>query len=273
MKTSFRPLWSAAALLSIFTGSSAVAQEGGAQDADALAKALSNPVAALISVPLQLNYDSGYGAGGDGDRFTLNIQPVIPVGISDDWNMISRTIVPVISQSDVVGDSSQSGLGDTVQSLFFSPKEPTASGWIWGLGPAFLLPTATDDLLGAEQWAIGPTGVALKQTESGWTYGALFNHLVSVAGDDDRADVNATFLQPFASKSLGGGKTLTFNLESTYDWESEQWNVPVNVMYSKVGKIGSQLVSWAAGGRAYLDTPEGGPDWGVRVALTLLYPK
>ncbi|MGE0639790.1 MAG: transporter [Thermoanaerobaculia bacterium] len=254
-------------------GTSARAQEGGAQDADALAKALSNPVAALISVPLQLNYDSGYGAGGDGDRFTLNIQPVIPVGISDDWNLISRTIVPLVSQSDVVGDSSQSGLGDIVQSFFFSPKEPTASGWIWGLGPAFLLPTATDDLLGGEQWAVGPTGVALKQTEAGWTYGALFNHLVSVAGDDDRADVNATFLQPFASKSLGAGRTLTFNLESTYDWESEQWNVPVNVMYSKVGKLGSQLVSWAFGGRAYLDTPQGGPDWGLRAALTLLYPR
>ena len=92
---------------------------------------------------------------------------------------------------------SDSGLGDTVQSLFFSPKAPTASGWIWGVGPAFLLPTASEDVLGTEQWGVGPTAVALKQTEDGWTYGALANHLVSVAGDDDRADLNATFLQPF----------------------------------------------------------------------------
>ena len=133
-----------------------------AHDADALAKALSNPVAALISVPLQLNYDAGYALGGE--RFTLNIQPVIPISISEDWNMISRTILPLIAQSDVVNNDSQSGLGDTVQSLFFSPKAPTTSGWIWGVGPAFMLPTATDDLLGTEKWSIGPTAVVLKQT-------------------------------------------------------------------------------------------------------------
>jgi len=249
-------------------------QADDAANADELAKQLSNPVAALISVPLQLNYDHGYGPGGDGNRWTLNVQPVIPFGLSEDWNLISRTIVPLIAQEDVIpGDRRQSGLGDVVQSLFFSPKDPTSSGWILGAGPVFLLPTATDSLLGSEKWGIGPTAVALKQTEGGWTYGALANHIWSVAGDGDRNDVNATFLQPFLSKAFSGGRTATVNLETTYDWESSQWNVPVNLMYSKVTRLGNQLLSVGGGVRVYLDTPDGGPDWGARFVVTLLYPR
>ncbi len=248
-------------------------QATGTANADALAKALSNPVAALISVPLQLNYDSGYGADGDGERWSLNMQPVVPISLNADWNVISRTILPVIHQSDVVGNGSDSGIGDVTQSLFFSPKKPTASGWIWGVGPAFLLPTASEDVLGTEQWAIGPTAVVLKQTEAGWTYGALVNYLVSVAGDDDRADVDSLFLQPFLSKGLGKGRTVTVNLESSYDFEGNAWNIPLNLTYSKVTKIGGQLVSFAGGARAYIETPAGGPDWGLRFVVTLLYPK
>jgi hypothetical protein len=244
-----------------------------ATDADALAQQLSNPVSALISVPLQANWDTGMGASADGERWTLNLQPVIPTGISEHWNLISRTIVPLISQSDVVDDDSQSGLGDITQSLFFSPKEPTANGWIWGVGPAFLLPTATDDLLGTERWAAGPTAVMLKQTATGWTYGALVNHLWSFAGDDDRADINGTFLQPFVSKGLGQGRTLTLNFESTYDWNASQWNAPVNLLYSKVTTVGKQRISVGGGARVYLESPDGGADWGLRLVVTLLFPE
>lgn len=243
-----------------------------AQDADELAKQLANPVASLTSVPLQLNYDEGFASGGH--KFLLNVQPVIPVSIGKDWNMISRTIVPLISQDEILpGAGSQSGLGDILQSLFFSPKAPTSTGWIWGVGPAFLLRTASDDLLGSDKWSAGPTAVMLKQTSGGWTYGALTNHLWSLAGDDDRTDVSSTFLQPFLTKGLGQGRTLSFNFESTYDWKSEQWTVPVNVGYSKVTKIGSQLVSYQGGVRYYLDAPDGGPDWGLRLTFTLLFPK
>lgn len=238
-----------------------------AKSADDLAKQPSNPVAALISVPIQYNYDETFGA--DGYKNYVNVQPVIPISISEDWNMISRTVLPIVSQQDVIPGTDQFGLGDTVQSLFFSPKEPTASGLIWGIGPAALLPTATDDYLGADTWAVGATGVVLKQ-QGKWTVGALANHLVDVSGD---AEINATFVQPFVSMSLGKGRTLALNTESTYDWEAGQWNVPINFTYSKVSKIGKQMVSYAGGVRGYAESPDGGPDWGVRFVLTLLYPK
>ena len=121
---------------------------------------------------------------------------MIPIELTEYWNLISRTILPVIHQSDVVGDSSQTGLGDTVQSFFLSPKEPGWGRIIWGVGPALLLPTATDDVLGSGKFGLGPTAVLLKQ-EGPWTFGFLANHIWSVAGDSDRADVSSTFLQPF----------------------------------------------------------------------------
>ena len=141
------------------SGASDAKQQSRGSDAH-LAEELQNPIAALISAPFISNFDFGGGPDGKGFRYRLNFQPVIPVSISEDWNLISRTIAPFISQRDMIGTSSQTGLGDTTQSFFFSPKEPTKwGGIIWGAGPAFLLPSATDDLLGQEKWGIGPTAV------------------------------------------------------------------------------------------------------------------
>lgn len=246
---------------------------GAQENTDALAKKLANPVASLISVPFQYNVDYGFGSE-DGSKQTLNIQPVIPTSISTDWNLISRIITPVVYQDDLFGDSgSQSGLGDITPTFFFSPKEPTAGGLVWGAGPVFLLPTATDDLLGAEQWGIGPSAVFLKQTPTGYTYGLLMNHIWSVAGEDDRADVSNTFFQPFLARNFPGGRTLTVNFESSYNWETDQATVPFNVTYAKVTRVGDQLISLQGGVRVYLDSPPGGPDWGLRFGLTLLFPR
>jgi hypothetical protein len=263
--------WSLAAALCL--SAPLAAQETGGADAAALAKQLTNPISSLISVPFQLNYDDGFGTG-DGDRTTLNIQPVVPVTLSPEWNLIVRTILPVTYQSDVVpGTGSQFGLGDTVQSFFFSPQAPGPGGLIWGVGPVVLWPTATEDELGAEKWGAGPTGVALVQ-RGPWTVGGLANHIWSFAGDDDRADVNATFLQPFFSYTTPSATSIVLNTESTYNWDTEDWTVPVNLMLNQVLKIGDQPVQIGGGLRYWLDTPEGGPDgWGFRLNFALLYPR
>ncbi len=239
-----------------------------------LAKKLANPVAALISVPFQLNYDQDIGPARDGTRWLLNIQPVVPIDLNQDWNLISRTILPVVWQDDIFpGAGSQSGIGAVVQSVFFSPKAPSAGGRLWGAGPVFLIPTGSNDLLTTDKWGAGPTGVVLKQ-QGPWTYGALANHIWSFAGPSGRPDVNATFVQPFLSYTTPTAWSFTLNTESTYDWENSQWLVPINATVSKVTKIGDQLVSVGAGVRYWADGPDAAPHgWGFRLAFTLLFPK
>jgi len=238
-------------------------------DADALAQQLANPVASLISAPIQFNYDAGYAGGGW--RSVTNVQPVIPISISEDWNLISRTILPLIIQEDVTGPGSrQTGSGDILATAFFSPKEPTESGLIWGVGPVLSIPVGGSDL-SADELLLGPSAVFLRQ-QGVWTYGALINQVWD-ASSSSGGDVSAAFLQPFVTwGGLGQGRTIAVNLESTYDWNSSQWNAPINIMFNQVSKIGDQLVSYQLGGRVYLDRPTGGPDWGIRLAITFLFP-
>jgi len=247
----------------------AIAEQDSAAD---LAKKLANPVASLISVPIQANYDDGFGPTGDGSVWRTNIQPVIPFSLNDDWNLISRTIIPVIEQDGFPAGFNKSGLGDIVQSFFFSPKEPV-NGWILGFGPVFLLPTASDSVLGGEQWGAGPTFLALKQTGR-WTTGFLTNHIASFAGDDSRSDVNATFLQPFVSYITPTKTTIGLNLESTFDWETDQWAIPVNFTVSQLLTIGGNPIQLGAGIRYWAESPAGGPDdWGFRLQVTFLFPQ
>jgi hypothetical protein len=245
---------------------------GGPASAEELAKKLSNPIASLISVPFQSNFDFNTGQGNDKFKYTLNIQPVIPLSIGPDWNLISRIIQPVIYQDELFpGMGSKFGLGDMNPSFFFSPKEPF-HGWIWGVGPVLLLPTATDDALGTGKWGAGPTAVGLRQ-HGPWTYGLLANHLWSFAGEGARADVNQTFLQPFLAHNSKSGFGVTLMTESSYNWEAEQWTVPLGLFASQVLKLGGQPLSLQFGPRVYVDGPSGGPEWGLRFNVVLLFPK
>jgi hypothetical protein len=241
------------------------------EDMTEIAKKLNNPVASLISVPFQNNFDFGGGPNDDGFQYKLNIQPVIPFSLNSNWNLITRTIVPYVYQEDRIDRTSQSGLGDTTESLFFSPKNPTSGGLIWGLGPDLYLPTATESILGAEKWGAGPTALLLWQ-EQGWTYGMLANHIWSFAGHEDRQRISSTFLQPFLSYTTKKHTTFGVNTESTYDWVNDQWTVPVNAFVTQLVRVGKLPVSFQFGGRYYADKPEQGPHWGLRFTVTLVLP-
>jgi hypothetical protein len=248
---------------------------GAAQESDAdLAQELSNPLADLMSIPFQINYDRDIGPFDDGWRLQTNIQPVIPFHLNEDWNLITRTIVPLTHQEDIFpGAGSQFGLGDINLSLFFSPRKPTSGGITWGVGPVLLFPTATESLLGAKKWGAGPAAVALT-TRGPWTVGMLTNHLWSYGGDSDRQDISTTFVQPFAAYTWPSAWTVSVQSECSYNWKSEKWSVPINAAVSKLVVFGRLPVSLQAGVGYWLESPETGPE-GVRFRLqaTFVLPK
>ena len=239
-----------------------------------LAQELANPLANLISIPIQANFDDDIGPADSGSKIQINVQPVIPFALGPNWNLISRTILPITYQDEIApGAGSQFGLGDINFSLFFSPSQANDSGLVWGVGPVLVVPTATDRLLGTEKWAAGPAGVVLA-VRGPWTMGMLANHVWSFAGESERDDISNSFVQPFVAYTTPTAWTFSAQSESNYNWKTKRWSVPLNIAASKLVMFGRLPVSLQAGIGYWLDAPSSGAD-GVRfrVAATFVLPR
>lgn len=238
-----------------------------------LARAAQNPIASMISLPLQNNTNIGIGPD-DSTQNILNIQPVWPFKINDDWNLITRTIVPIVSNPDILtGEGRISGVGDTLFTSFISPND---TGKInWGAGPVFLLPTATNDVLGQEKWAAGLSAVLLAMPGE-WVIGSLFSNIWSVGGAGER-DINLFTWQPFVNYNLDKGWYVVTSPIITANWEAEndeQWLVPLGGGVGRVFKIGKQPINTQLSLYKNVITPnDDSADWQVRAQIQLMFPK
>lgn len=242
-----------------------------AETLEALAVQAQNPLADLLRIPLLFDVDVNAGPFDDAGRYALRLQPLIPIRLTRDWLVISRTDLPLRGEDNTNGMDDVGGLGDTVQSFFATQPAVNPWGLSWGIGPALLLPTATADRLGAGKLGVGPTAMLVEQYR-GLTLGVLAHHLFSVLGDDERADVNTTHLQPFAAYTLAR-TTLAVNTETTYDWEREVWTVPINATINQLTTVSGVPVQITAGPRWYVAGPMGVADWGVRMGFAMVLPE
>lgn len=281
----WRPLITALALglagmaTSIPAGPAAWAQSGG-DSGSGLQEAAQNPIASLISVPLQSNFYFGTGER-DVTQFVLNVQPVYPATITSDWNLIIRPIVPIINkprQFDSPLDGSAFGLGDINLQLYFTPSQTTATAFgdvSWGVGPTAVFPSATDDLLGSKKWSAGP-GAVVFVAKPPFTYGALVNNVWSFAGDSDAPDVNQFLVQPFVNLNLSDGWSVGTAPVITANWEGgddDRWTLPIGGGVGKLFRLGELPIQTNL--RAYYNAvaPDAGADWQLQLQWTFLFPK
>ena len=253
----------------------AIAQDAD-DDAAALAKAVQNPIASLVSVPFQWNINLETGPQ-EKTQHVLNIQPVLPFELNENLNLITRTIVPLISQPAFgQGQSREGGLGDIQFSAFFSPKKPGPGGWIWGAGPILQFNTASDDRLGQGVWGIGPTAVALKMSGP-WVIGGLINNVWSFTEDSGRADVNKMLIQPFINYNFADkpGRYVTFAPIITADWkaDNDKWVIPLGMGIGQVMKIGKQPVNIQASAYYNVERPDNAAKYQLRLQIQLMFPK
>jgi hypothetical protein len=247
---------------------------------DDLAAKAQNPIASMISVPLDTSVDFG---ADNGTAVITNFQPVIPITVGE-WNLVNRPILPIVylegaiagtpgipESVDINSQEETFGLGDLNYSVYASPAK--ASDIIWGIGPSVSFPTATDDLLGTGKWSLGPTAVILTQPKP-WSLGILVRQLWDIGGDSGRSQVNQFLVQPFVNYNLDNGWYLNFDPIMTANWQAEEkWTVPLGLGIGKLTKFGNQPVNLRLRGYYNVVKPTGAPEWSLHFAVQLLFPK
>jgi hypothetical protein len=253
---------------------------GGKQPSEGdLAKASQNPIANLVTVPLQYNY---FTAGGLGENtaLQLNVQPVLPLPMGKRWLMISRTIVPFVSipaarlipNTNLVDSISTSGTADIQQQVYFVPTKPAKI--TWGLGPIFSLPTASNRLARTGQWGLGPTGVVVLQP-SNWVIGVVTNNIWRIGGDARGHVLNSFLVQPFINYNLPFAWYIASAPIITADWSAppgEKWTVPIGLGAGKVTHIGTQAMNFGIQYYHNLNHPTPAGAEQVRFEAALLWP-
>ena len=243
--------------------------------AEELAKLAQNPVGNLISVPFQNNTNLNFGPE-KGTQNILNIQPVIPISVDKDWNIITRTIIPLIWMPSLgPGIDSKSGIGDIQLSAFLSPANP--GHWIWGLGAIAQFPTNSSEELGNKNWGLGPTAVVLHLDHgSPWVYGVLVNNVWSLTSDNQGGSYNNGLIQPFVNYNFPEGFYLTSAPILTVDWKADsgqQWTVPLGGGVGKIFHIGKLPVNTQLSAYYNVVKPDFGANWQIRAQVQLMFPK
>lgn len=260
-------------LMPLGVGFEALAEENAQDSETELAKKTQNPVANLISIPLQNRMNFGIGPNNRMQN-VLNVQPVVPISLNSEWNLITRTIMPIIKQPDIATTNDNTwGLGATTFTALLSPADPGPV--IWGVGPAIQLPTTTDDMLGSRKWGAGPSVVALTM-QGPWVFGAIANQVWSIGGNNDRPNTSTFFTNAFINYNLSDGWYLTSAPIITADWEASnghKWTVPVGGGFGKIQRIGKLPFNLSLAAYSNVVRPDPGADWELRLQIALLLPK
>ncbi len=248
-------------------------QSSTANNAAELAKVTANPLAAMISLPIQFNFNNGMGEY-DRTQTLINVMPAIPFRLSDKFNVLNRIIIPIISQPDVTQESGSTfGLGSVNYSMFLTPAK--LGKIIWGVGPAFNIPTRTDNMLGSPEFGIGPTVIALTMPGN-WAIGFTANNVWSYAETDTSSSLNALFSQVFVVYTFPSAWFVQMMPTITANWNApkgQQWSVPLGANVGKVVMAGKQPIKLIGGGSYYVAAPDNGPEWQLFFQAVFLFPK
>ncbi|MEZ5083681.1 MAG: hypothetical protein R2750_09545 [Bacteroidales bacterium] len=255
---------------SLFFTTTTIAQNSSTNEIEEMARQLANPLSSVTNIPFQNNFDFNIGPYS-GFRYNLNVQPIFSFKLTENWNVLSRTIIPLIDQTNVVAEnSSQFGLGDALQSLFLTPSK-IETKLIWGLGPAISIPTATEDVLGSHTWGVGPTAILLFKDKH-FTTGALLNTIWSFAGSGKN---NTTLIQPFFTYISPNtpGRSYSIISENTQNWTGSSFSGDIAIVMNQIIKLKKQLIQLGLGPKVFYGNNNLNPVWGIRFNVALIYPK